>query len=215
MKRSTLLFTSAVVAMISLGGSVRADLIDWSYTWTNTPPVVTGGTGGVTLTTQPTSLLAEGNSDIVATNMSIFSSANPKTPDSLSGGNYTLQLAITDGTSNTTGTFTFTGQLSGTYSQQNSNITNTFTSPTVVSQVIGNNTYQVTIGPFSPPGPPTSTTLTGSIAAFVQVTAGNNGGGGGTTVQDVPEPTTMLLAGLGLSFLGGAAWRKRRQMMAK
>ena len=58
----------------------------------------------------------------------------------------------------------------------------------------------------------------GSLAAFVEVTAGDPtgpGGGGGVTVADVPEPSTMLLAGLGLSFLGGAAWRKRRQTLAK
>lgn len=213
MKRSTLLFTSAVVAVISLGGSVRADLIQWQYAWQATPIAVAAGTGGVAFTS-PTPLNAAGNSDVVATNLSIFSTANPKTPDQLgSNGAYTLTLTITDSKSMAQGTFNFSGDITGSFSQSNSNIVNTFTSPTLVTQTIGGNTYAVTIGPFSPPGPPFSTNgPTGSIAAFVQVTAGS---GGGTGVQDVPEPATMVLASLGLSFLGGAAWRKRRQLMAK
>jgi hypothetical protein len=43
----------------------------------------------------------------------------------------------------------------------------------------------------------------GSISAHVNVSS--------VTPASVPEPSTMLLSGLGLSFLGGAAWRKRRQ----
>jgi hypothetical protein len=217
MKRSTLLFTSALVALISLGGSVRADQIAWTYSWQRNPVSIAAdgdGTGGVSLTNEATPKDAAGNSDIVATNLRIFSSASPNLPDSLvTGGAYTLTLTLTDSASGQSGTATFTGKLSGTFSANNSNLTNVFNSPTVDALVLGGNTYTVTIGPYSPPGPPTASNA-GSIAAFVAVTPGA-GGGGGVGVQDVPEPSTMLLAGLGLSFLGGAAWRKRRQTVAK
>lgn len=221
MKRSTLFFTAALVAMISLGGSVRADVIQWQYAWQSSPVAVAAGTGGIAFTstspsqTNPLGLSAAGNSDIVATNLYVFSTASPTTPDNLgAGAAYSLTLTLTDSasgqSSSNAGNFTFTGLLTGTFSASNSNITNTFTSPTTESMVLGGNTYTVTIGPFSPPGPPSTTNITGSIAAYVQVTPGS-----GTGVQDVPEPSTMLLAGLGLSFLGGAAWRKRRQIVTK
>jgi hypothetical protein len=48
---------------------------------------------------------------------------------------------------------TFTGRLSGTFSATNSCITNAFVSP-AQTLVLGNNTYRVQIGPFSPPGDP-------------------------------------------------------------
>jgi hypothetical protein len=32
----------------------------------------------------------------------------------------------------------------------------------------------------------------------------------GAPTQQTPEPSSMLLSGLGLTFLGGAAWRKRK-----
>ena len=223
MKRSTLLFASALAVLIALGGSVRADLIAWTYSWQRDPVSIAAdgaGTGGVSLTNEANAKDAAGNSDIVATNLRVFSTASASTPDQLvTNGAYTLSLTLIDGTSPTgpSGTVTFTGKLSGTFSANNSNITNVFNSPTAQSVVLGNtttgfNTYTVTIGPYSPPGPPSASNA-GSIAAFVAVTPGT--GGGGVGVQDVPEPSTMLLAGLGLSFLGGAAWRKRRVMLAK
>jgi hypothetical protein len=215
MKRSTLLFASAFAMLIALGGSVRADLIAWTYSWNRDPVSIVAdgnGTGGVSLTNEANPKDATGNSDIVATNLRVFSTAAASTPDTLvTNGAYTLSLTLTDATSGASGTMTFTGKLSGTFSANNSNITNVFNSPTVGSLVLGGNTYTVTIGPYSPPGPPSASNA-GSIAAFVAVTPGN---GGGVGVQDVPEPSTMLLAGLGLSFLGGAAWRKRRVMLAK
>jgi hypothetical protein len=223
MKRSTLLLTAAIALLVSLGHSARADQIAWTYSWQRDPVSIaadTPGTGGVSLTNESLPKNAAGNSDIVATNLRAFSSALPDAPDKLvTGGAYTLSLTLTDSASGSSGTLTFTGKLSGTFSASNANITNVFDSPTTQSLKLGDNTYNVVIGPYSPPGPPSATNA-GSIAAHVTVNGGvtnggggDNGGGGnngGGTVQDVPEPSTMLLAGLGLSFLGGAAWRKRR-----
>jgi hypothetical protein len=214
MKRSILLFTSAIALLVALGGSARADLIAWTYNWDRDPVSIPAdsGTGGISLTNE-VAKAATGNSDVVATNLRVFSTAPATAPDTLvNGGGYTLSLTLTDSASGAASTMTFTGKLSGTFSSANANIINTFTSPTTETVVLGGNTYNVTVGPYSPPGPPTASNA-GSISAHVAVVPGDNGGGGG--IQDVPEPSTMLLAGLGLSFLGGAAWRKRRQLLVR
>src|SRR5271155_898684 len=108
MKRSTLLFASAVAMLISLGGSVRADLIAWTYSWQRDPVAIAAdgdGTGGVSLTNEAIPKDAAGNSDIVATNLKVFSSASANTPDLLvTNGAYTLSLTLTDTASGQSGT---------------------------------------------------------------------------------------------------------------
>ena len=107
--------------------------------------------------------------------MRIFSSASANTPDTLiTGGAYSLALTLADTASGESGTLTFSGKLTGTFSANNSDLTNVFNSPTVQSLVLGGNTYMVTIGPYSPAGPPSASNA-GSIAAFVEVTARTDG----------------------------------------
>ena len=71
-----------------------------------------------------------------------------------------------------------------------------------ITKVLGTNEYTVKFVSYTPPGPPDSGNK-GSIAYHVTVR--------NLDIQKAPEPSTMLLAGLGASFLGLGAWRKRRQ----
>jgi hypothetical protein len=203
MKR-LLLFTSAAVAALLAVAPARADLVSWTYDAQRVPvliPADGGGTGGVGLSNEP-SKSAVGSSDIVLTNVKVFSTAPSDTPDQFSsGGGYTLSLKLTDTASGLFGTLVWNGKLSGTFSANSSNLKNTFLSPVTQMLTLGANTYTVTIGPYSPPGPPTASNL-GSIGAHVEVS-------GTGTQGNSPEPTTLVLAGLGLSVLGGTAWRRR------
>jgi hypothetical protein len=200
MKR--LLFSFA--ALFLLGTTARADFIDWSYNWERNPVSVASGgagTGGVSFTDEPTKM-ATGSSDIVATNIRVFSSATPQSPDTLpAGSNYVLKLTLTDKDSGASGTLTFSGTLSGTFSASNANVTNEFTGDLSQTLTLGSHLYTVTIGPYSPPGPPSASNA-GSIAAHVDVQ--------GIQASESPEPSTMVLGCLGLTALGGAVWRKRR-----
>jgi hypothetical protein len=229
MKRFLHLLASTAVLLLA-GASVRADTLPtpWTYSWQRDPVSIAANgaeTGGVSLTSEAQPKSAAGNSDIVATNLRVFSSATPSAPDTFSNnGAYVLSLTLTDSTSANSGTLTFAGKLSGTFSTSNANITNLFSSPTEQKITLGNNVYDVTIGPYSPPGPPSATNA-GSIAAHVDVSpvggggggggggpppvGGGGGGGGGGGISDVPEPSSILLSCLGLTFVGGAAGRKR------
>ena len=100
-----------------------------------------------------------------------------------------------------TGSLTFHGKLDGTLSAESTNLFNTFGPDKKQSVRLGAYNFEVELIAYTPPGPPDQSNA-GSIAAHVTVTT--------ITPAQVPEPSTMLLSGLGLTFLGGAAWRKRR-----
>ncbi len=216
MKRFLSLIASTAVLLLAGASSVRAESIPWTYSWQRDPVSIAAdgvGTGGVSLTSEAQPKSAAGNSDIVATNLRIFSSATADNPDKLvTNGAFSLALTLTDNTSGNSGTLTFTGKLSGTFSAGSSNLTTVFNSPIKQTLTEGNTLFTVTIGPYSPPGPPSASNA-GSIAAHVDVAAinggGGTGGGTGVGVNDVPEPSSIILSCLGVTFLGGAAGRKR------
>jgi hypothetical protein len=216
MKKLVVHLFSAVLATVTFAVShAKADFVPWTYNWARSPISLaadTPGTGGLTLTDQPLGH-AIGSSDIVATNIRTFSSATRTSPDKFSNRGYTLTLFLQDDKSGASKALTFSGFFSGALSSNSANLLNTFTGAVSQTAALGGHTYTVTIGSYAPPGPPTAANA-GSISAHVSVdqftpggTGGGGGGGGGGTHEN-PEPSTLLLAGTGLSFLGAAGWRK-------
>jgi hypothetical protein len=206
MKRSTPL--AALTLLLLAGVRANADFIQWSYNWDRNPVSVLSdsGNGSVSFTNEPLKN-ATGSSDTVATNLKANSLALASAPDTLnSTGAYSLHLTLTDTASGMTGTLTFAGKLGGNFSKDNANITNTFTSPLTQTLFLGNDSYTVSIGPYSPPGPPSSTNF-GSIAAHVEVSAIS-------ATSTAPEPSTLLIGLCGLSGAGAFSWRKRRAAVA-
>ena len=217
MKRFLTATAAALALLLMTGMGVHANPLPPALSWTyNFAPGASSlasdaGTGGnISFTNEPTNT-AVGNSTIVGTNLRVASTATAGSPDSLSGshGNYSLSLALatTDDTGLHQATLTFHGQLAGTFSHDSSNLGNIFGADATQTVALGAYTFTVALNSFTPPGPPGQTNA-GSIAATVSITPGSNpipqGG-------NAPEPGTMVLAGLGLSAFGGAAWRKRRQ----
>ena len=76
---SAALAGQALVLLLLMGSPLRADLIRWTYSWSNTPNQVqanTPGTGSIHLTNAPPQSVV-GDSSIVATNLTTSSSARP------------------------------------------------------------------------------------------------------------------------------------------
>ena len=201
----------ALTALLVVGAQARAENIAWTYNWTATPAAVFSddGTGAVTMSNEPTRNATNGTYT-VATNLKVISSADADHAEHLNkNGTYTLSLVLTDKDSGKSATLTFTAKLSGSFSAGTSNITSsnplsTHTGTTVESVTIGKHTYTVSFYSFSPPGPTQASNL-GSITFRVDV--------GNAHIRDNPEPTSMLLSLLGLSF-AGASWRMRRRRVA-
>lgn len=202
----------ALTLLLLVGASARADLLQWGYNWAPSAMKITadgGGSGYLTLTNQP-SISATGTSNTVITNLRDFSTASTATPDTFTHAAFSFTLQLEDLASHATGTATFAGFFSGTLTANSANILANFTSPMTQTLTVGGNTYTVTLGTYTPPGPPGSTANAGSLNAVITPTAGNGGGhtsGGGSS----PEPSTLVLVSLAFPYFGLAGWRRRKQ----
>ena len=208
MVRTTLppapLRAAALAVLFLAAPAARAD-VAWTYTWDVTPKVLTGdpgNSGALTFTAPAADSHAAGNSTVLAAALSTLSSALPSHPDTFSGQGYSLSLKLTDDASGQSGVLTFGGKLFGSMSAASSNITNSFTAPLTQTLSLGGHTYSVTIGPFVAPGGPMQDNK-GAISAQVAV---------GPAVAQAPEPSSLLLAALGLP--AAAALRRRRRTAA-
>jgi hypothetical protein len=210
------LVTTALALLFLTTGAARADMIGWSYDWSRSPLSVVAdgtGTGSVDLAVNPGGTVS-GNSTISVVNLSTSSAATSAAPDTFTAKPYTLTLSLTDGPSQATGQMAFAGHFDGTLTSTSAAIKNTFDGPTTQTLQLGNDTFTVSIGPYTAPGAPNAT-LTGGISAFVSVS------GAPTPVpepptpvpgpaESAPEPSTLLLAALAAPLWCLAARRRNR-----
>jgi hypothetical protein len=178
------------------------------------------GTGGITLGLTTGGGHATDNADIVATILSTFGDPAPGAPDSYTNRPYSLTLHLTDDVLHNSGTLTFTGMFSGTVTATTAAITNAFEGATTQTLTLGNHRFRVTMGPYFAPGGPGG--ATGSLHADVLVQTLSQGGGGqgqgngqgngqGSQQHNSPEPTCLVLCGIGLSCVSVACWRRHQR----
>ncbi len=119
---------------------------------------------------------------------------------------YSLSLRLSDLASGASGSLTVRGQLGGSfggYPGAPVDVTNTFLDPTSQTLTLGKNLYTVTMG-YVPPlrlryGDPFNGPA-GYIGASISVQP---------LVNSTPEPSSLLLACLGLPSLGLTFWRRK------
>src|SRR5262249_38637765 len=129
---------------------------------------------------------------ILASNL--VAAAPPTGTATFTDRSYSLSMHLSDLASHTSGDLTFTGALSGTLGTTNSP-SNKFLGKQAQTLTLGGHEYTVAVGLFIPPVPGTP----GRIGANVTI---SSPGGSPPPVNQVPEPTSLLLAGVGLSALG-------------
>jgi hypothetical protein len=212
MKRFFVVHVAAATLVLFATTSVQAGLVpvnqvQWSYNFTPAANAVFSDinpSADVVFTNETTKSVV-GNSIVVLTNLRVSSTADPNHPDVLkNNGAYSVSMVLGTSANGSpmSGTLNFSGKLSGTFSSSSSNVTNMFGPHSTQTLTLGAYTFTVSLIAYTPPGPPGSSNA-GSIGAYVTIS-------GGPHITSVPEPSSIFLSGLGLTFLGGAAWRKRR-----
>lgn len=218
-------FTTSVASLALLlvsGLTARAESLPpppftWTFDFTATSPSGTstvyadGSTSaGLLLSNEPNVSVTKSGTDVVLTNLKTFT---PPGADNynITRGAYSINLLLkyNDGNGIQAGNLTVTGELSGSFSKEDSGVKNKFTSPTTSSVTIGNYIFTLSELVYAPPGPTTQGNVAG-ISGHIEVTTKPTTSGG-----NAPEPGTLVLSGLGLSFLGGAAYRRRRKARAR
>jgi hypothetical protein len=193
----------------------EAGLIPWSYQWLAKPIVIDADplgphhtpAGGIQLTPGAITItggnpgVALGSSNIVAVNLTAFTfSPNPDgKPFSFTNSPYHLGVTLTDVDSKRSGTLNFAGIFSGSLTDWTVNLHTRFTSATQQCLILGHHRYMVSLTSYTPPDPPAEGGA-GNISAFVSVQP-----------LSAPEPSTLFLAGTGLTAVV-FSWLRRRAL---
>ncbi len=211
MKATVLVLLSAPLLVLLAWSDGRADGVAWSYDFSREPAeIVSGDFSGVSRISLSDELpgQASGSANVLAATFQTFSTTTDGNVNVVAKGDYLLRLALTDEESGETGVLTFGGTLSGSLSATSADVANVFSGETTQRITLGDNEYTVTLGTFEAPGAPDSGVL-GSLGARVEV-IGDGPDDDGPPINETPEPSALLLCGLGLSGLGLWSWRRRR-----
>jgi hypothetical protein len=197
-----LLGAACVVALVG-ATSAQAAFVPWTYNWEPSAPFVTStnGLGRLYLTDEPLGK-AVGASDVVVTNLRTSATSPPGTFDLFNHTPFSATVTITDLNSGKVGSLTWHGYFQGNITSGSANVWDVLTSPIAQSITLGQDTFHVSVGRYSPPGPP-GITNSGSISGKVTITT--------AAPAHAPEPSGALLACLGGSCLSLASWRKWRR----
>jgi MYXO-CTERM domain-containing protein len=219
--RSLNSWPAALVLLSLAAGTAAADPIRWSYAANvlilsdNAPPHIidslpdSGAVGRIELPGMPATPVAD-SANIRLTQLITQTFNNDGAVFGLGKSNFQLALALTDSASRASGSVSWFGTIGGGWDRYPTRVPSdvrvTFPEFDLVPRVLhlGGNVYRATIRPTVVPGAPWEN-VPGSLNAHVDVQP---------DVRGTPEPSTLVLGGLGLFSLAVAGrWRRRRQAM--
>jgi len=198
-------FSKAAVALVVVAlatAQVRADFVPWSYNWEPDPLIVKADgqtTAHLRLTDEPLKR-AKGTSDIIVTNIRAFSDAARFKPNHYSHALVLFTLVLTDLRSHQSAILNFRAFFTGTVSATSANIRLHFLPPKMEEVTLGGHHYTVTLGMFTPPGPPGALNA-GSLSAHVTVD-------GMVQPPQTPAPSSLVLSIVGVAGLGLFGWKR-------
>lgn len=153
------------------------------------------------------------SSQTTASNLTLStnsSSTSPLIVSQINGQVFQVDAKVYDGTTTSapSQTVVFTGKLWGSFSTGGVTTYSSWLSPTTQTITFTGTGDKFTVSIVGLQGPPIPglSSHPGQILAQITEVPGS---GGGTTTHGTPEPSTMLMGCMGLSFLGLASWRKR------
>jgi hypothetical protein len=183
-----------------LGSKAHAEIIHYTYSWTASPFVLEAdhhGTGGVAFTNQRPRYVVN-SQPILATYLVSFSSADSQHPDHIKNKKVQLTLRLTDDQTHASGNMNFTGLVNGWFTGSQVHLTLSFLGPLKRKLHLGHHNYVVSL----PPRINVNSVF--PLAIQAKMVATHN-----------PEPSSLVLGGLGLAGAGFAAWRRSRQQRAQ
>jgi hypothetical protein len=201
--------TALAVALLP-PGAARAELLDYSYHWSVSPgSVIPAGTGSVMLALagdgSASSQVGAGSPTTIPAVTLTTSSSATTTPDTFNAS-YALSLHLTDTASGESGDLTFSGTLKGTLTATASTLVNKFGHPFTKHLKLGGHQYFVTIDPGQLNLPAPGAGSPAQVNGLVTIRGNPNPPPG----QQTPEPSALVLAGVGLCS-AGLAWRRLRR----
>jgi hypothetical protein len=181
----------------------------WSVDWSTTKPNVISDTGNNQfLVNAGPHVDGSGNASNLLAGQITMQLPFKGTTDTWTEQNYSLDVHLVDKTSHAATDLLFAGALSGTATPSGSSISNEFVAgKTSYTVTLGGNQYTVALGPYVANG---AGTQVGTLEA--QVTVNGDTGPTGPPTHQSPEPSTMVLMGLGFASIAATAWKKRRKM---
>jgi hypothetical protein len=186
-------------AGVAQAGPVNSEQV-WSYNWTPSALHITADGNSANNYIQVISEstgLAQGSASIGVASLPTFSTAKSSSPATFTNVPFSLNLTVTDTKTNNQNNLKFSGVFNGWLTASQAYLTWTPTSSMNQSATLSGHNYSVALYVTSPTTP-------GSLVS-ASITA---------VVTTHPEPSTLVLSGLGVGGLCWRAWRRRRTQTA-
>jgi hypothetical protein len=198
------------LALLCLVPAVARADISWSVNFAQSTQTISSDTGQSQVTLNIAAPVnGQNNATVVAPTMTVQSTALDGHPDTFTHRNYQYNMALTDSGSGASTVLSVSGYIQGTASQHSQNVQDVLTGVTSFpNMTLGPNIYNVNVAGGMTPAVAGSAPPVTAPAPAPAVAAGAEPPGSQSQPAQTPEPSSLVLAGLGIAGL--LRWRRKR-----